>query len=147
MAEAGKCTVQWGEKTHKKNTTCPGARETWIHCTSLIYQLCDLTQLLNILPQTVPSFVILYPSNTIPGGCEKAFPVPKGRIRKLSICILKGVDNKRESFSEVKLDYKRFLFKCHFLWTFSRSLSFLLFLVRRNKLTVVSLAPVKLYYR
>lgn len=108
-----------------KKTTCPGARETWIHCTSLIYQLCDLTQLLNLLPQTVPSFVIPYPSNTSPGGCEKAFLVPKGRLRKLSI--LKGVDNKRESFSEVKLDYKRFLFKCHFLWTFPHSLSFLLF--------------------
>lgn len=115
------------KKQKNKKATCPGAGETWIHCTSLIYQLCDLTQLLNVLPQTVPSFVIPYPSNTTPGGCEKAFLGPKGRIRKLSICILKGVDNKRESFSEVKLDYKRFLFKCHFLWTFSRSRSFLLF--------------------
>lgn len=32
------------------------------------------------------------------------------RIRKWGICILKGVDNKRESRSEVKLHYKRSLF-------------------------------------
>lgn len=97
---------------------------------------------------TVPSFVKLYPSNTTPVECEKAFPVSKVGIRKLGISSLKEVDNQRESFSEVKSDYKRSLFECHFLWTFSLSLSLpSSLLARKDKLTVLSLAPVKLHYR
>lgn len=128
--------------------THPKARETWIHCRALSLTSYVTSHRYSAPYGTVPSFVKLYPSNTTPVECEKAFPVSKVGTRKRGISSLKEVDNQRESFSEVKSDYKRSLFKCHFLWTFSlsRSLPSSL-LARKNKLIVLSLAPVKLHYR
>lgn len=58
--------------------------------------------------QTAPSFLKLYPSNITPEWLWESFPNAQGKIqlmlisltiRRLGNCILKGVDNNRESFS------------------------------------------------
>ena len=141
-------SLRWPRMANAESSgenSSPGAG---IHCGCLTHQLCDLTQ---TRPPTANGALLCEAvSSTTPGGLEKASPVPKVKIKKLDLCILKCVSNKRELFSKVTFDFTRgdpYQMSLSVDTVSFTSLPFLLvpFLPGRINSQVNS-APVNLYY-